>query len=88
MLGIRSFGSNLFLCIGGKSTQTSEDMLSVIPPSSPYLGLQDQMPQERRILCLPQEAVPPVLRPNDLDHFRSFAQSVSMYLCGVPRDRP
>lgn len=43
MLGIRSFGSNLSLCMGGKSTQTSEDILSVVPPSSPYLRLQDQM---------------------------------------------
>lgn len=43
VLGIRSFGSNLSLCMGGKSTQASEDMLSVVPPSGPYLRLQDQM---------------------------------------------
>lgn len=81
MLGIRSFGSSLSLCMGGKSTQTSEiNFLWYHLPvhtfafrircwekgeSSAYLRRQ----------CLPSR--------NDLDHFHPFSQSVPMYPCGV-----
>lgn len=86
MLGIRSFGSSLSLCMGGKSTQTSEiNFLWYHLPVHTFAF---------RIRCWEKGESSAYLRRqcllsrNDLDHFHPFSQSVPMYLCEVPRDRP